>query len=599
MVDFQLHYHKRKIIDLGEFIDKNGNNPCEPYIVDNLQLYNPLYSKLFKLNHNNYNKISLNNKYHIKNLYEVYDGNFVDVSMNVFIKFSPLLDPIKYLTGKYDIEDPKLLVLPSITSTEENCHKKTLCMHNASYVDNFFYFLSSVLLNNHDFVHGIDYFGSFLGIQKEFQFNVSDDLEYISSSDFFIKNIGILFTANDLNISSEHDQHTRRKKSDISIGGFIDDIDIDMIDLSTEVITSECTLKKVKSSSIADSVPSTAGTRVDVNDTQCCNIVECEDDNVEDGNVKDGNVEDNFDNLEYCISDSDDSDNNSETNYSEIDDHESKSVESGNTSDTVYTDTDTDSDYTNEADDIFAHIKNFPAQMICLEKCENTLDHLFMEDDIDDEKSASILFQVVMTLLTYQKVFSFTHNDLHTNNIMFISTKRKFLWYKYKNVHYKVPTYGKIFKLIDFGRSIYNFKDDIFCSDSFFPDGDGDSQYNCEPFYDDSKKRIDRNFSFDLCRLGCSLYDFVFQPNTNYANLTQLQTTVKRWVTDDNNYNILYKRNGLERYRGFKLYKMISRTVTSHTPEKQLDFSYFNQFKCKSNNSKDIMNIDDLPVYHV
>jgi hypothetical protein len=62
---------------------------------------------------------------------------------------------------------------------------------------------------------------------------------------------------------------------------------------------------------------------------------------------------------------------------------------------------------------------------------------------------------VVMTLLTYQKVFNFTHKDLHTNNIMYISTKQKFLWYEYKNVCYKVSTYGKIFKLIDFGRSIY------------------------------------------------------------------------------------------------------------------------------------------------
>ena len=31
----------------------------------------------------------------------------------------------------------------------------------------------------------------------------------------------------------------------------------------------------------------------------------------------------------------------------------------------------------------------------------------------------SILFQILIMLITYQKVFSFTHNDLHTNNIMY------------------------------------------------------------------------------------------------------------------------------------------------------------------------------------
>ena len=31
------------------------------------------------------------------------------------------------------------------------------------------------------------------------------------------------------------------------------------------------------------------------------------------------------------------------------------------------------------------------------------------------------------TLIVYQKVFHFTHNDLHTNNIMFLLTDKKYL----------------------------------------------------------------------------------------------------------------------------------------------------------------------------
>jgi hypothetical protein len=556
-----IHYHKRRVINLGDFINKTKDQVQEPYFIDNLQLYNPIYKKLFKLSDTNYNSISLNHKYHIKNSSEVYEvvaNKTTDISRNIFIKFSPLLDPVKYMTGKYDVNDPKLLVLPSLSSNEENCHSKTLCVHNASYVDNFFYYLSSVLLNQYKFIHGMDYYGSFLGIQKDFRVNVTDDLEYISSSDFFVKNIGILFSADDLKINNEICA-TKKNKSILNIDNNDTDIDIDFIDLSSTIFEHN------------DNIIPCSVTECDMSEIYC-----------EDNDISD------------ILSES--SDDNSETNYSEKDDIvDEEEEEEGEYEGSEYTDT-SGSEYTDDDfEDIFAHIKNFPTQMICLEKCESTLDQLLMDESVDDKKSASILFQVVMTLLTYQKVFSFTHNDLHTNNIMYVSTKQKFLFYKYKNVCYKVPTYGKIFKLIDFGRSIYNFKGDVFCSDSFFPDGDGDTQYNCEPFYDEKKKRIDPNFSFDLCRLGCSLYDFIFDDDTDLSNLTQFQITVKRWVTDDNDYNILYKKNGYERYKGFKLYKMISRTVSNHTPEKQLNYPFFNQFKYKCKKTDDVMDVDRLP----
>ena len=68
-----------------------------------------------------------------------------------------------------------------------------------------------------------------------------------------------------------------------------------------------------------------------------------------------------------------------------------------------------------------------------------------------------------MILITYQKLFNMTHNDLHTNNIMYINTDKKHLYYKINNKHYKVPTFGKIFKIIDFGRAIYTFRSNLLC----------------------------------------------------------------------------------------------------------------------------------------
>jgi hypothetical protein len=247
-----------------------------------------------------------------------------------------------------------------------------------------------------------------------------------------------------------------------------------------------------------------------------------------------------------------------------------------------------------------AYIHNFPVQMICLEKCDGTLDSLFTKGKIQEKEGASAMFQIVMILIIYQKVFHFTHNDLHTNNIMYINTKKEFLYYQFENIVYKVPTYGRIYKIIDFGRGIYKFNGHLFCSDSFGIGGDAYSQYNIEPFFNENKPRLEPNYSFDLCRMGCSIYDFIIDDEENIENMDDFQKTIYRWCLDDNGKNVLYKKNGEERYPNFKLYKMISRTVHNHTPQSQLKYSFFNQFvlkDAKKINKNEIMNIDNLPCY--
>jgi hypothetical protein len=286
-------------------------------------------------------------------------------------------------------------------------------------------------------------------------------------------------------------------------------------------------------------------------------------------------------NCEYYSDDSSNSDNNYSSNEEEDTEIDVKTdINEENSDDDIESEIYTEEE-PSEPDNIYAYISNFPIQMICLEKCHGTLDELFDSGSIDDKRGASALFQVVMTLIAYQHAFRFTHNDLHTNNIMYVNTEKEFLYYKYKNQIYKVPTYGKIFKIIDFGRSIYSFQGKRFCSDSFGPGGDAATQYNCEPYLNDNKPRLEPNYSFDLCRLGTSIFDFLFDIDDpqHDKNMTPLQTTILRWCTDDAGKNVLYKRNGEERYPNFKLYKMIARNVHQHTPQAQLDFPFFSQFK--------------------
>ena len=265
---------------------------------------------------------------------------------------------------------------------------------------------------------------------------------------------------------------------------------------------------------------------------------------------------------------------------------------------------DEDSESSIEEESLILTFPKFPVQVICMEKCENTFDDLIINGELSDEEWFSALMQIIMILNTYQKMFLFTHNDLHTNNVMYVPTNRKFLYYTFKKKTYKVPTFGKIYKIIDFGRAIYKLNGKTFCSDSFQTGGDAATQYNTEPYFNDKKPRLEPNFSFDLCRLACSIFDYVvddFEMIKNINDCSPLVKLIVEWCIDDNGINVLYKNNGVERYPDFKLYKMIARYVHKHTPLDQLERKEFSKFIVSSKNipkTETIINIDELPSYH-
>ena len=286
-----------------------------------------------------------------------------------------------------------------------------------------------------------------------------------------------------------------------------------------------------------------------------------------------------------CSSRTSNTDNDNEDELSSLDD---------------FSDIDSD-EISEEEEEIFAYIENFPVNMICLESCKNTLDDYMLNNDVENKEWSAIFMQIIFTLLVYQKCFHFTHNDLHTNNVMYVETDKQNLVYHFDNKYYKVPTFGKIWKIIDFGRAIYKYKGQTLGSDSFAPNGDAATQYNCEPFYDSNKPKLEPNYSFDLCRFGCSLFDFFIDDiEDKEVVYDALDKLIIEWCTDDNNKNILYKKNGEERYPEFKLYKMIARNVHNHTPQNQLKRDMFSKFitsKKKLNKNNKVLFIDKLPCY--
>ena len=586
-------YTERELVN---DINKNGDDISvryNPFHISQLQNFNPLYTRFFDLTEHNYHKITLNQPYGIRQTQVVHRETNTPCESAVFFKFAPLLDPIRYMIGKYDLTDPALKTLPTLHN-QQLCNPKIADTNNVSYVDSFFCYLSSQLLSKHRVFNAIDFYGSYLGIQELFRVEITDDLDYLHSSPFYNQHLNRDFYVENYEYSNfNKGSKSNRKRiciqsqsqcSHISLGA--EDVNVDQIvecDANPmTIMTSETVYEKPLTSQSKTSATSSTESSHNSNE------------------------------LNYS------SDEDSDSNKDDADDNDDKEDDDDDDESSYKSDQDISEE--SESDDLYAYICDFPTQMICLEKCDGVLDDLLSDESFDEERIASCLFQIVMTLIVFQKAFHFTHNDLHTNNIVFTETNEKYVYYQYNSKYYRVPTHGRIFKIIDFGRAIYRFRDQVFCSDSFAKCGDAYSQYNCEPYLNPEKARIDPNTSFDLCRLGCSMYDIVFdetdEPHT-MKKLNPLQETVLRWCTDDNGKNILYKKNGEERYPGFKLYKMIARNVHKHTPEAQLSFSYFSQFEttkkklvklgvsfAKDNGKhtssvKYALNIDEIPSYTV
>jgi hypothetical protein len=533
--------------------------------LSNIQNYIPIYQNFFTLNESNYNSINLNNKYYIRKITSKesdnkYTGEVSDISnviskKQMFFKYSPLLDPTKYITGKYDVSHSDLIKLPNFVDNE--AHAKLCDPNNSAYVDSFFSYLTSQLLNNNEFTHGIDFYGSFLGVKHNFIYDINDEVDYLYDSDYFHKNKSVLFTLENAFQNELLNKNTRNYKSNITIGDDISNENIVLTDADINIVFDISNLDMKDPLKISD--------LSDNNAPELCY----------EGNIAKASQDDNS--SVSCSSRSSNSNIDEDEHYSSSEDD---SLDS-NISDEV----------------INININEFPVQLIALERCEDTFDSLLTSDRLTDDELSSIIIQILMMLVTYQKVFSFTHNDLHTNNIMYIETDKQYLFYKYCDRHYKVPTFGRIFKLIDFGRAIYKFRGNTICSDSYHPEGDAATQYNCEPYFNDNKPRLNPNNSFDLCRLGCSLFDyFVDELENAREDNSDIINIIIDWCHDDKNRNVLYKTNGEERYPDFKLYKMIARTVNKHIPCDVIKNPHFDKYivpkkKIKKNN---IINIDNM-----
>ena len=604
----QLHYKKNNNTTI---FNKLYDLEIKP---GTLQNFMPLYDLYFSLNETNWNKINLNHENQLCEIYGQISRNTFNVKTfsektdketdcKSFVKISPLLDPVQYIVGKYSNtkkRDEPYNQIQSVLPTFAHNKRKSISKlkntniedrinnpHNNAFVDSFFSYLSSKMLHVHSNPHCLDFYGSFNCIQNDYFIDVTDDIEYLMNSTHFLRynnkqDFEVSLTAQELDYikqSMKYKPKLNIKNSigNLSIVGNDDLLELDALFLSNE----ETTENKGDEEMIEVFSMDLSKTQVDEND-----LNSTEDDDTDE--------------------DCDETDDTDE----ECDDNETISTHITNSSTHISEDEDTDSEFESEPINECI-IKEFPCQMIFLEKLVDTLDNYALEGEniIGTNEWKSILLQVVFSLIIYQKSFDFTHNDLHTNNIMYVPTNKTHIKYVFNGETYIIPTFGKIYKIIDFGRAIYKFNGRRICSDSFQKNGDAFTQYNTEPFYNPKKPRIEPNKSFDLCRLGCSLFDSYNEIYMD-GNLKQMENDIigkiiNKWCSDDDGKHILYHPSGKERFEGFLLYKMIARKAHNHIPEEELDQTYFKEYlneqqeKCKDIDvmNMHVINIDVIPDY--
>ena len=514
-----------------------------PYTINNVTAYNPLHNAVGKVPEKKIKKYIDRLSYN-KFLFEDTNGN----KKLCFKKYITLVDYVKYLIGKYKPEE--IEKLPSVDNNCNNKFEKYInSQHNYAYVDGYFYYLTSKLLE-HGFVHGLDYYDNYVCIANNCEINIADDFEYLADSNFFNENINKLFKFKDDTFGQMFKKNVAVSISEENVPLLTESLDeldgIETLDVDT------------LSYEVLDNEPNTQSDII-----------------IEDLTVDNESIPDS-DHSTVDLSD-DEPDQLVNTNGDRL---SNESSEWG-------TDEEDEEFEDDELDQVTLVIDKIPTQVIAIECCDTTFDSILEDNEIRIEELESAMFQVIAMLYLYQQVFKFTHNDLHTNNIMCINTEEEFLYYKILGKYYKIPTYGRIYKIIDFGRSIYTVNNVLLCSDSFSENGTANTQYNCEPFLNPEKPVIEPNYSFDLCRLACSMVDFIVEDMRDinqYRKSVPVYDLIISWLYDDNGVNILYKKNGEERYPDFKLYKMIARIVHNHTPEKQFDHVCFKKYETDTAN---------------
>lgn len=456
-------------------------------------------------------------------------------NQKAYCKVTHLLDPIRWMKGRYEFAAKAANI--ARTKGWTRAQEKLEDPMNQAYVEALSYFSLSRLRELDASPHFPFYYGSITGVADKYVFNISEEYDSFRNTRWFWRGVDAKRFAvqADFETDSDRDFWTRRP-SFINEG---DDSTNSEKDSDNEASGDE-SLK-------ADSVPGGAGSIHTA------------------------------DNLSFQ-SHSEESEAESEAESEEEDDPH-----------------------------FFAEFNDFPVILMYLEKSEGVMDTLLENHSLVgaepdepewDARWSAWLFQVIAGLCAMQHTLSMTHNDLHSNNIVWSATEKEFLYYaKRDGTTWKVPTYGKIFQIIDFGRAVFKLGDKVVYSDDFRVGNDAATQYNFGEFAVKKEAIVTPNPSFDLCRLAVSLFEAVFPHKMEGKKSGRIMSseegmemretdsdlfnTMWTWMVTDSRENVLIDADGNEKYPSFDLYKVIAEECHMARPRDQVEKKPFNGFKVK------------------
>ena len=435
----------------------------------------------------------------------------------IHIKQTMILSPLKWMRGDYG----GAVGLPTSTQDANEMHEKIQSSHNAAYVGSLF----SAVFSQTGCIHFPKVYGVYTGISKKHTIDISDDYPELMDRPWFSQNIGKTFELRLADHIQNHSSfsHTRNARLNVQ--------------LTDEIM-------------VLDGVNEVTG--IDANDIHMPDI----------NPVFSEDVDETDDN---------ESDSSSvSTSYV----FDIRSCDCSEIESCIEDEEEEDEGYA------WATLSNVPVQITVMEQCEGTLYQLMCLNP-ETEKHMAWLSQVLFALCFAQRTLGYTHNDLHSNNIMYVKTDKEFLWYKVDGHTYKIPTYGYIIKIIDFERGVGSVRvagmkqPKTFVSDHFSPDEEAGGQYNIEPFYVSKYETIKPNPSFDLVRLATSLFWDLFPNGPKYEEYSSnpIFQVITRWMTLDDGTSVLFgkKKAKHDRFHGFQLYKAIARLCKdSAIPRKEI-----------------------------
>lgn len=296
-----------------------------------------------------------------------------------FIKTVHLLDPITLLRNEYKI--PSHPLLPVGDAGWKTALLKLHSTSNQAYIDAIASFVLGQLRHRGLTPHGCMSYGTFTGIATDYRYKITDEYESYRNCRWFWRGL------------KAHGATIEVDVSGISLDCPFEDLEESEIEeLETgdiDIGDDRGSLHSFDAFDTAEEEPAITIERVDMS--------------------VDGSSED------------EDSDEDSESEY----------------------DSDEESDST--LADITLKFSSMPVILICQEAQEGILDNLLDLEEIPNFLTNEIvrigtdkwdpmwlawLFQIIANLSFLQKAIAFTHNDLHTNNIVWRRTDQEFLYYK-------------------------------------------------------------------------------------------------------------------------------------------------------------------------